>query len=154
MNFHITSMMFKLIPSSNFHRYKLMKLNARISLWRKNKSHIFTYSNKILKIISNLVSPLLSLIINKALTTRYFPNSLKTIRVVPIFKAGDQSNLKNYHSISILPIFSKIFERVVQKHYRTIWIILIISIHHSLDLYHIYQHPALFLILCNIFIIT
>ena len=88
--------------------------NTILSL-KENKSHISTYPNKSLKIISNLVSPLLSIILNKSLTTGCFPKSLKTARVVPIFKAGDRSNLNNYRPISILPIFSKIFERIVHK---------------------------------------
>ena len=58
---------------------------------------------------------MLSIIMNNSLTTGCFPKSLKTAWVVPILKAGDQINLNNYRPISILPIFSRIFERVVQK---------------------------------------
>ena len=57
----------------------------------------------------------LSIILNNSLTNRCFPKSLKTARVVQIFKAGDRSNLNNYRRISILPIFSKNFERIVHK---------------------------------------
>ena len=68
-----------------------------------------------MKFISNLVSPLLTTILNKSLTTGCFPNSLKIARVVPIFKAGDRSFLNNYRPISILPVFSKIFEKIVHS---------------------------------------
>ena len=52
-------------------------------------------------------------IINLSLTHGIFPDQLKTARVVPIFKAGDSSLVSNYRPVSILSIFSKIFERLV-----------------------------------------
>ena len=36
---------------------------------------------------------------------------LKTARVVPINKSGESTNVNNYRPISILPMFSKIFEK-------------------------------------------
>ena len=40
-----------------------------------------------------------------------FPDELKLARVVPIFKSGDSSNIKNYRPISILPLKKNIYER-------------------------------------------
>ena len=34
--------------------------------------------------------------------------------VFPIFEAGDRSNLNTYRPVSVLPIFSKFFERIVK----------------------------------------
>ena len=82
---------------------------------KDNESHVSTYPSKFSKFISNLISPLLTITLNKSLTTGCFPKSLKTARVVPIFKAGNRSNLNNYRPTSILPIFNKIFERVVHN---------------------------------------
>jgi hypothetical protein len=42
--------------------------------------------------------------------TTVFPSCLKLARVVPVLKSGSQLVLNNYHPISILNIFSKIFE--------------------------------------------
>jgi hypothetical protein len=36
--------------------------------------------------------------------------------VVPIFKSDDNSVFSNYRPISVLPIFSKIFEKIVHNH--------------------------------------
>ena len=44
-----------------------------------------------------------------------FPNSLKIAKVTPIFKSGANDNVSNYHSISILPVFSKVLERITSR---------------------------------------
>ena len=41
-----------------------------------------------------------------------FPSKMKIAKVVPIFKAGDKSSFNNYRSISFLPQFSKIVEKL------------------------------------------
>ena len=42
-----------------------------------------------------------------------FPNDLKIAIGTPIFKAGNNAELSNYRPISVLPLFSKILERVM-----------------------------------------
>ena len=42
-----------------------------------------------------------------------FPNSLKIAKVTPIFKSGAKYNVSNYRPISILPVFSKVLERIM-----------------------------------------
>ena len=39
-------------------------------------------------------------------------DSLKKSRVMAILKEGDKCNLSNYRPISVLPVFSKVFEKV------------------------------------------
>ena len=41
-----------------------------------------------------------------------FPDNLKKARVAPIPKEGNKCNLSNYRPISVLPVFSKVFEKV------------------------------------------
>ena len=41
------------------------------------------------------------------------PDTLKIAKVLPIFKSGDPEKLENYRPISILPAFSKLYEKVV-----------------------------------------
>ena len=50
---------------------------------------------------------------NKSLGTASFPDSWKTARVTPIFKAGEKDEKSNYCPISILPVILKVFERIV-----------------------------------------
>ena len=60
-----------------------------------------------------LSSPL-SKLYNICLETGYFPNSLKTARITPVFKSGDPTQFGNYRPISVLSVMSKVFEKVIQ----------------------------------------
>ena len=55
----------------------------------------------------------ISAIINSSMCSGVFPDLLKIAKVCPIFKGGDKSEFQNYRPISVLPSFSKIFEKVV-----------------------------------------
>ena len=46
-----------------------------------------------------------------------FTEELKKANVVPAFKKGDKHCAKNYLSVSLLPICSKIFERIIYNTY-------------------------------------
>ena len=46
-----------------------------------------------------------------------FPDILKRGRITPIFKKGDSRFLDNYRPASILPIFGKIYEKLISKEY-------------------------------------
>ena len=66
-----------------------------------------------LKYISNAVITVLTHIINQSLCTGIFPETLKIAKISPIFKKGDPHITDNYRPISLLPIISKVFEKVV-----------------------------------------
>jgi hypothetical protein len=55
----------------------------------------------------------LSGLINKSFEHGVFPDALKIGKVCPVFKSGDKSSLANYRPISILPSFSKIYEKAM-----------------------------------------
>ena len=42
-----------------------------------------------------------------------FSNELKVVNAIPVFKKKDPNNKANYRQMSLLPIISKIFERVL-----------------------------------------
>ena len=66
------------------------------------------------KVYSSISQPLLFLI-NYSLKFGEFPDALKIANVVPIYKKDDRTQFSNYRPISILPAFSKIFEKCVQN---------------------------------------
>lgn len=55
----------------------------------------------------------LTLIFNYSLRSGCFPTIWKRARIVPVFKKGDISYVKNYRPVSILSTFSKVFESLV-----------------------------------------
>ena len=55
----------------------------------------------------------LSIIFKNCLKTGTFQNNWKNSNVVPIHKKGDKQLLQNYCPISLIPVCSKIFERIV-----------------------------------------
>src|SRR5271165_4315852 len=62
--------------------------------------------------IHNICNPL-SVIINKSIDEGVFPDCLKVAKVCPLFKSGESTDVRNYRPISLLPCFSKIFEKVI-----------------------------------------
>jgi len=69
----------------------------------------------VLKYIAKLICPPLTVIINNSLRTGVFPTLLKQAKVIPIPKGGNASDINNYRPISILHVFSKLFEKIVHK---------------------------------------
>ena len=70
-------------------------------------------SAKVIKATYNSFIHPVTHIMNLSLTTGVFPTELKIARVVPIFKSGDASSFSNYRPVSVLPLFSKILERLM-----------------------------------------
>ena len=58
---------------------------------------------------------LLMHLINLSLTTNVFPADWKIAKIIPIYKSGSRSNLDNYRPISILPVLSKIIEKIKHR---------------------------------------
>lgn len=76
---------------------------------------IYGLTTSLLKsIIDTVVSPLTKLI-NDSISEGVFPSCLKMAIVVPVHKKGDINDVNNFRPISLLPIFSKVFEKVLMK---------------------------------------
>jgi len=59
-----------------------------------------------------ICAPLVN-IINLSLHTGIFPDKLKIAKVIPAYKAEDPCRFVNYRPISVLPNYSKFFEKVL-----------------------------------------
>ena len=55
--------------------------------------------------------------INKSIETGYFPDSLKEANITPIFKKDNPLDKSNYMPVSILPLISKVFERLIYNQF-------------------------------------
>ena len=62
------------------------------------------------------LSYILAELFNKCLNESCFPGCWKVSLVVPVFKnVGERSTAKNYCSVSLLSVFSKVFEKLVNN---------------------------------------
>ena len=69
--------------------------------------------SKLLKMAASIIAPSLTSIFLKSILTGIYPNDWKTAKVTPLFKKGIKSDPNNYWPISVIPIISKVFERIV-----------------------------------------
>ena len=65
--------------------------------------------------IDSYIEPL-TLLINKSIQQGVFPVELKIARIIPLYKGENNQLIHNYRPISVLPFFSKIFEKIVYKY--------------------------------------
>ncbi|XP_045452345.1 uncharacterized protein LOC123661426 [Melitaea cinxia] len=70
-------------------------------------------STKAIKCLKSIILVRLTNCINVCLAQGVYPDTLKIAKVSPIFKSGCRSNPSNYRPISVLPVMSKIFERIL-----------------------------------------
>ena len=79
-----------------------------------NKAHGHDMiSIRMLKMPDDAIIEPLFKIFKNYLKCGIFPDDWKKGNIVPTFKKGDKQNIKNYRPVSLLPICSKIFERII-----------------------------------------
>ena len=67
----------------------------------------------IIKLIKHDIIPALTHIINLSITSKIFPISWKKAKIIPLHKKDDILNRKNYRPVALIPVFSKVLERVI-----------------------------------------
>ena len=118
------------VPKSNKHFTDYLKINQIDSMFLEpvEESQILEIINKFkpkmssghdeipTKIMKQSIQSIfqpITYIINKSLETGIVPNKLKIAKVIPIFKSSKKDELKNYRPVSLLPAFSKVFEKII-----------------------------------------
>ena len=69
----------------------------------------------LIKKASKILSPILTLHFNYLMKAGKFPDELKLGKITPVYKKDNEELFKNYRPVSTLPIFGKIFEKVIYK---------------------------------------
>ena len=82
-------------------------------LKNKKSSGIDGISNSLIKLSKYVLMKPLAIMVNQMLNTGIFPSQPKISKVIPLYKANDETLLSNYRPITLLPSVSKIFENVM-----------------------------------------
>lgn len=85
------------------------------NLSNSKATDFYGISNNFVKIHKVELTSILSCLYNKSLTDSSFEDALKVGVVTPILKYGNRLDKANYRPITVLPIFSKIFEYIILR---------------------------------------
>ena len=82
----------------------------------KKSVGIDTIPPKLVKIAVDFVAPILTKSINTSIKTNIFPEKAKTATVIPLDKGKlNKNEISNFRPVSVLNVFSKIYELVIQE---------------------------------------
>ena len=84
-----------------------------LNLNNKKASQSSNIPTKIIKENSDIFGKVLCSSINDSIKSFTFPSCLKEAEVTPIHKKGKKDKKENYRPVSILPVLSKLFERIM-----------------------------------------
>ena len=104
---------------SAFHTFQPVTVEQVVKLLQSVNTHKATGSDGIpgliLKTFSSTIAPSLTKLMNLSLSKGCVPRVLKVAHVTPLFKGGDAKEPKNYRPVSLLPIISKLLEKLVHS---------------------------------------
>ena len=96
---------FSNVTSNQVHRV-ILNLNPK-------KSVTGSIPQKVLRMVSDIISSPIASCLNTSLNLGKSPDILRLAEVSPIFKKGDKFLKENYRLISVLPSLSKVYERII-----------------------------------------
>ena len=97
-------------PTDHVEVYKIIS-----QLKNKTSSGYDEINNILIKQLGEVVSVPLSKIFNKSIAEGTFPKEMKLADIVPIYKSKDRLSCTNYRPVSLLPVVSKVLERIIYK---------------------------------------
>ena len=72
---------------------------------------------RLVKKSAKIISPYLATLYNNCIISSTFPDKLKIGKITPIYKKGNKQLIENYRPVSIIPIFGKIFEKLLYSRF-------------------------------------
>ena len=101
----------KRLMTIDFKKEDILKIIRKLNV---NKAHGHDdISIRMLKICDSVVTEPLSILFKNCIESGIFPNVWKMSHIIPSYKKNDKCYINNYRPVSLLPICSKIFERII-----------------------------------------
>ena len=99
------------LMSLDFDEDELLKIIRALNI---NKAHGYDdISLRMIKICDkSLIKPLI-LIFKNYFRTSCYPEIWKRSNIIPVHKKNDKRLVNNYRPISLLPVFGKLFEKII-----------------------------------------
>lgn len=79
----------------------------------KNTEDLWGMSVRLCSSIIETLAPYLASLFNSCIDQGVFPDLMKHSKVIPLFKSGDKKDPSNFRPVSVLPVLSKVFEKIV-----------------------------------------
>ena len=90
-----------------------LEISQIISNMKDNSFNTSEFPTKLIKLIKDPLSIILSKLFNEYILSEKFPKVLKIGRVTPRFKKGSRKSTKNYRPITNLNSIAKIFDKLL-----------------------------------------
>ena len=107
------------LKNPNVHSFYLMEIEPHEidelirDLGLNKAGDIYGNTSNIVKLGGPVLTQILTLLFNKSFDQGIFPSVLKISKILPIHKGDSVFEMSNYRPISLLPIFSKILEKLM-----------------------------------------
>lgn len=89
--------------------------NAIFSLSSSSCLDVYFLNSDILKMAAPFIDEVLTSLFNQCIDDSVFPKCLKLTKVIPVHKKGVKSDYANYRPVSIIPVISKVLERLLNN---------------------------------------
>ena len=84
-----------------------------LSIPNNKSSGLYSCSAQLLKRSCDIISSVLANFLNKSVSLGAYPSKLKMSKVIPVYKADDETDACNYRPISLLSNFNRILEYIM-----------------------------------------
>ncbi len=126
------------VPSFDFKPVTAFYVEKMLNWLKINKATGYDHmSPKMVKMCCNELSVTLMELLNYAFKHKRFPDEMKNAEITCIFKKKDDLDKENYRPISILAVFSKVFESIIAEqlieHFEDLLMICCVPIEKSMD---------------------
>ncbi|CAF1430692.1 unnamed protein product [Didymodactylos carnosus] len=97
---------------TKFHIFESVGLLCRIDCSRASAPGL---SARIVREAAPVITPMITYLFNQSLEQEQFSKTWKLGYITSIFKSGDPHEVNNYRPITLLPVLSKILERLIHR---------------------------------------